>query len=199
MPILFAELLRKRRIEKGLSQQKLADMIHVDRTTLSGWETGRRLPDAAMISLLSKALQVDIAVFLRASEKPAKAQNVIVLDDEKIILNGEIEILRQVLPGADVHGFTEPAEAKAFLQKNKVQLAILDIEMGQISGFDVCQSFLEIDPLLNVFFLTAYPQYSLRAWKTGACGFLEKPLNAHDVRMQFARLRRPIEGVSDVK
>ena len=57
-------------------------------------------------------------------------------------------------------------------------------------------SSLTVDPLLNVFFLTAFPQYSLNAWKTGVSGFLEKPLNADNLRSQLARLRRPIEGVS---
>ncbi len=195
MYITFAEMLRRKRIERGLSQQRLADMIHVDRSTLSGWETGRRLPDAAMISLLSQALKANVADFLLAAEKPAETPIVIVVDDERIILDGGIEVLREVLPNADIYGFTEPGEAKAFLERNKVQLAILDIEMGQISGFDVCREFLTVEPLLNVFFLTAFPQYSLDAWKTGACGFLEKPLNAENLRAQLARLRKPIEGV----
>lgn len=195
MYITFAEMLRRKRIERGLSQQRLADMIHVDRSTLSGWETGRRLPDAAMISLLSQALKANVADFLLAAEKPAETPIVIVVDDERIILDGGIEVLREVLPNADIYGFTEPSEAKAFLERNKVQLAILDIEMGQISGFDVCREFLTVEPLLNVFFLTAFPQYSLDAWKTGACGFLEKPLNAENLRAQLARLRKPIEGV----
>ena len=199
MPISFAEILRRKRIEKEISQQKLADMIHVDRSTLSGWETGRRLPDAAMISLLSKALQVDVAVLLHAAEKPVETLNVIVIDDEKIILEGEIDVLQEILPSADIYGFTEPEEAKTFLKRNMVQLAILDIEIGQISGFDVCREFLEIEPLLNVFFLTAFPQYSLDAWKTGACGFLEKPLNAEDMRRQLSRLRQPIKSVGDVE
>lgn len=198
MRISFAEMLRRKRIERGISQKRLADMIHIDRSTLSGWETGRRLPDAAMISLLSKALRVDVADLLHAAEKPDDTLNVIVVDDEKIILDGGIDVLREILPNATIHGFTEPDKAKAFLKENKVQIAILDIEMGQISGFDVCREFLEIEPLVNVFFLTAFPQYSLGAWKTGACGFLEKPLNAEDLRGQLARLHRPIEGMSDV-
>ena len=198
MRISFAEMLRRTRIEKNISQKQLAKMIHVDRSTLSGWETGRRLPDAAMISLLSKALGVNVAEFLHATEKPAGTLNVIMIDDEKIILEGEMDVLQEILPGAFINGFTEPDEAKEFLKRNKVQLAFLDIELGQISGFDVCRELLEIEPLLNVFFLTAFPQYALDAWKTGAFGFLEKPLNADDVRGQLARLRWPIGGVGGV-
>ena len=198
MHISFAELLRRTRIQKGISQQQLANMIHVDRSTLSGWETGRRLPDATMISLLSKALGLNVAELLRATEKTAETLNVIMVDDEKIILDGGIDVLQEILPDAEINGFTEPDEAKEFLKRNKVQLAFLDIELGQISGFDICRELLEIDPLLNVFYLTAYPQYALEAWKTGAYGFLEKPLDADDVRRQLARLRWPIGGVGGV-
>ena len=182
MHISFAEMLRRTRIEKDISQQQLAGMIHVDRSTLSGWETGRRLPDAAMISLLSQALGVNVADFLRAAEKPADTLNVIMIDDERIILDGEMETLQEILPGADINGFTNPEKAKEFLKRNKVQLAFLDIELGQISGFDVCRELLEIEPLLHVFYLTAFPQYALDAWKSGA----------------FARLRWPIGSLGGV-
>ena len=195
MRISFAEMLRRARIKKEISQQQLANMVHVDRSTLSGWETGRRLPDAAMIAQLAHALGVDVAELFSAAEKPADTLNVIMIDDERIILEGEMAVLRQLLPDANISGFTEPNAAKAFLKKNKVQLAFLDIELGQISGFDVCRELLEIEPLLNVFFLTAYPQYALDAWKTGALGFLEKPLNADDLWRQLGRLRWSIKGV----
>lgn len=198
MQISFAEMLRSKRIEKGLSQQKLADMIHVDRSTLSGWEIGRRLPDVAMISLLSEVLSVDVTDFLRIVEKPVEKLVVIIIDDEKIILDGEINVLKEVLPNAEIYSFSEPDEAKEFLRINKVQLAVLDIEMGQISGFDLCKELIEINPFLNVLFLTAFPQYSLDAWKTCACGFLEKPLNADDLRGQLTRLRWPIKGMGEV-
>ena len=194
----FAEKLRKIRLKKGLSQQQLADRIHVDRSTLAGWETGRRLPDAAMIALLSKALGENIAELLRASEKPGQALRVIMIDDEQIMLTGALDVLREVLPNADINGFTEPDAAKEYARQNRVQLAFVDIEMGQISGLDVCRELLEIEPLMNVFFLTAYPQYALDAWKTGAAGFLEKPLTAEDLRGQLSRARFPIKGGENI-
>ena len=197
MTLVFAEALRKLRTEKGLSQQELANQIHVTRSTVARWENGSRLPDAMMILHLAKCLGMDANILLYAAAESDEAPKIIMIDDEKIILDGGIDTLREVLPGADIYGFTEPEKAKEFLQGNRVQLAILDIEMGQISGFDVCREFLEIEPFLNVFFLTAFSQYSLDAWKTGACGFMEKPLNAEDVRAQLARLRFPMRGVED--
>jgi two-component SAPR family response regulator len=40
-----------------------------------------------------------------------------------------------------------------------------------------------------VVYLTAYPEYSLSAWDTDACGFMVKPLTAEGVRRQLTKLR----------
>ena len=195
MHISFAETLRRLRLEKGISQQKLADLIHVERSTIAGWETGRRLPDAVMISQLSEFFGVDVAGLLRASENSDKILTVILLDDEKIILDGELSVLKDTMPDADIHGFTEPDNAIRFAKDNKVHLAFVDIEMGRVSGLDVCRKLMEIEPHTNIIFLTAYSQYALDAWKTDACGFLEKPLSPEGIREQLSRLRYPLGGM----
>ena len=195
MHISFAETLRRLRLEKGISQQKLADLIHVERSTIAGWETGRRLPDAVMISQLSEFFGVDVAGLLRASENSDKILTVILIDDEKIILDGELSVLKDTMPDADIHGFTEPDNAIRFAKDNKVHLAFVDIEMGRVSGLDVCRKLMEIEPHTNVIFLTAYSQYALDAWKTDACGFLEKPLSPEGIRKQLSRLRYPLGGM----
>lgn len=195
MHISFAETLRRLRLEKGISQQKLADLIHVERSTIASWETGRRLPDAVMISQLSEFFGVDVAGLLRTSENSDKILTVILLDDEKIILDGELSVLKDTMPDADIHGFTEPDNAIRFAKDNKVHLAFVDIEMGRVSGLDVCRKLMEIEPHTNIIFLTAYSQYALDAWKTDACGFLEKPLSPEGIREQLSRLRYPLGGM----
>lgn len=58
-------------------------------------------------------------------------------------------------------------------------------------ALEVNVSLLEVNPCTNVIYLTAYPDYSLDAWDTGACGFLVKPLTPEGVRRQFKMLRHP--------
>lgn len=70
----------------------------------------------------------------------------------------------------------------------------MDIELGTASGLDLCRTLLEINPHTNVVFLTAYADYSLDAWATGACGFLMKPLTLEGVREQLKRLRYPLSS-----
>jgi len=47
---------------------------------------------------------------------------------------------------------------------------------------------------LKVVFLTAYPEYSLNAWDTDACGFMVKPLIPEDVRRQLKKLGIPFSA-----
>ena len=195
MNISFGESLRRKRMEKNISQRQLSEMLHVDQSTISKWESGSRLPDADMISLLSECLNTDIVQLLRASEKSAETLNVIMLDDEKIVLDGGFRVLAEVLPDAEIHAFTKPADAIRFSKTNRVQLAFLDIEMGRISGLDVCRELLEIEPRTNVIYLTAYREYAFDAWSTGACGYLLKPLTVDRVQGAFAHLRYPVRGL----
>ncbi len=74
---------------------------------------------------------------------------------------------------------------------NRIDLAILDIELGTTSGLDLCRALLEINPCTNVIYLTAYRDYSLDAWDTGAGGFMVKPLAPESVRRQLKTLRYP--------
>lgn len=196
MKVSFGECLRRLRMERNISQQQLSKMLRVDRSTITKWESGTRLPDANMIARLSDCLGVEPGrLLLRTSEKNAEKWNVMLVDDEKIILRGSLPVLSEALPEAEIHGFTAPAEAAAFARANKVQLTFLDIEMGRISGLDVCRELLEINPQMNVIFLTGYREYALDAWSTGACGFLVKPLTVEVVRQRLSMLRFPMGGL----
>ena len=53
MNSLFADTLKFLRTKKGLSQNQLANLMFVNKATISKWESGTRLPDAAMITRLA--------------------------------------------------------------------------------------------------------------------------------------------------
>ncbi len=195
MTIPFGETLRRLRIEKGLSQQQLADRLHMERSSVSNWEAGRRTPDAAAISQLGKVLDVDASVLLSAAVEPEEIRNVILVDDEAIVLAGGLPVLRQALPNANVIGFTKPMQAAEYLREHPVAIAFLDIELGRANGLDLCREMLRIRPRTNVIFLTSFREYSLDAWDTGCSGFLLKPLEAEAVRKQLASLRYPVGGL----
>jgi len=198
MSKLFAETLKRLRIESGLSQRGLADLLHVTRPTVVRWENGSRTPDAMMISNLSKCLNIDVGTLLSLAAEGDETPNIMLVDDRKIILTGGLPVLEEAFPNATVKGFIRPSEAIEYARANRVSLAFLDIEMGKTSGLDLCRTLLSIYPRTNVVYLTAYPDYSLDAWGTGASGFMVKPLTLEGVREQVERLRYPFPlGVVD--
>ncbi len=191
MTTLFAETLKKLRKEKGITQEQLGKQMFVNHSTIARWENGTRLPDAEMVFRIADVLGADINTLLTAALQSDEAPNVIIVDDNKTLIADSIPVLEEVMPNAAITGFIWPQEAIEFAKTNRVALAFLDIELGTASGLDLCSTLLEINPRTNVVFLTAYPDYSLDAWNTGACGFMVKPLTADDVRKQLEKLRYP--------
>ena len=196
---LFAKKLRKLREERGLSQKQLGQKLYVNHSTVARWENASRLPDATMLLRIAGCLEVDINSLLQLAAQSDESPNVIIVDDSKIILSDGLAVLGEVMPEAAITGFIWPSEAVEYAKMNRVALAVLDIELGTASGFDLCSTLLEINPRTNIVFLTAYPDYSLDAWKTGASGFMLKPLTIENVKEQLKKLRYPfyIGGVDE--
>lgn len=99
------------RAERGISQIQLAEQLFVDRSAISRWESGNRIPDNMMIARISKLLDADINILLNAAAESDEFPNVIIVDDTKIILKGGIPVLEAVMPNAMITGFTRPSEA----------------------------------------------------------------------------------------
>ena len=192
MRMLFAETLKKIRTEKGLSQKDLAERLFVTRSTIARWENGSRLPDAFMLARLSDSLGINIDTLLHPETQARDERpNVIMVEDRKIMLSGSLPVLEEVMPNAAVTGFTRPTEAVEYAKNNRVALAMLDIELGKTNGLELCNTLLDICPQTNVIFLTAYSDYAFDAWKTGASGFMLKPITAESLREQLKKLRHP--------
>jgi len=52
--------IRTTRKELGMSQKALADVLNVDRVSVTQWESGRNLPNPARLELIANALEVHI-------------------------------------------------------------------------------------------------------------------------------------------
>ena len=192
----FGEILRKLRKEKGLSQNQLGNRLFVTKSTIARWENGWRLPDAVMIGRLATILGVSVDTLMSPAMKENESNEslgIIVVDDNKINVSESMFVLEEVIPRATITGFNRQREAVEYAKTNRIDLAFLDIELGTASGFDLCKKLHEIAPFTKVVYLTAYPDYSLDAWGTSACGFMVKPLTTKSVRMQLERLHYPFQ------
>ena len=110
-----------------------------------------------------------------AGERPRKIR-ALVVDDEPLArsnltvllrLDPEIEIVSECGSGM---------EALAEIRNSKPDLVFLDVQMPECDGFDVLE-MLGGDRPPAVVFVTAYDQYALRAFESGALDYLLKPFD----------------------
>lgn len=194
----FADTLKLIRTEQGLSQQQLADKLFVDRSSIANWESGRRIPNALLITRIAETLGVDIGTLMTSVNDEQEARpRVIVLDDEKIILRGEMATLEKVMPNALISGFTNTDDAITYAKSNNIRIVFSDIEMGDVNGIELSKEFLKINPRTNIIFLTAYADYSIDTWSTGASGFMVKPITEESLRKQLEHLRYPVSKLEN--
>ena len=194
--ITLGNTLRNLRLAKNLSQHQLANKLFVDRSSVSNWENGRRIPDSIIILRLAGILGVDVSSLIDAAAVDPEPPNVIIVDDEELLLAGVMPVLTEAMPGAAITGFSKVSEAVSFARNNRIALALLDIELGKNNGLDLCRTLTEIYPLTNIVFLTSYPDYALKAWDTSASGFLVKPLQIEDIKEQLTKLRHSVKGLN---
>lgn len=190
-----SERIKKLRENKGISQQKLAEMVFASRSTVANWETGRRVPDLMMLGRIAEALGVDIRDLIVESSDERVSPEVIVVDDERIILASCLDVIEKAIPDASIVGFTDQNDAVSYARANNIGLAFLDIEMGSKSGLELCKELLDINPHTNVIYITAHKEYAFDAWETGASGFLLKPPTVEEVKAQLKKLRYPVNGL----
>lgn len=63
------EIIWELRTKQGLSQEELAEKLHVTRQAVSRWENGETLPNSEMLKLLSGLFDVSINTLLGSPRK----------------------------------------------------------------------------------------------------------------------------------
>lgn len=88
---MFGENLKKLRKEKGLSQQEVAQRLHVVRQTVSKWESGLSVPDADLLVKLADVLETDVSCLLcgEADRRESRGQ-------EEALVEQLVELNRQL-------------------------------------------------------------------------------------------------------
>lgn len=99
----------------------------------------------------------------------------LIADDHPIFRNGLKLILSYEMDMYVVEA-TNGMDALEHLDKNDVDLVVIDIDLPGVSGLDVVRHFRKKHPAVPVLVVSALPEdeYAERARKAGASGFLNK-------------------------
>ena len=110
----------------------------------------------------------------------------IVADDEPLA----VELIRSYVQRDErlelVGAFTDARAAMATLQQGGVDLAILDIQMPELSGIEIARAADEMG--VRVMFITAYREYALDGFRVHAADYLLKPVSRNEFAEAIDRI-----------
>lgn len=106
---------------------------------------------------------------------------VMIVDDEKLAL-GRLKRLLNENKIEDITEFNDPIEAIKEVVKTKFDVVFLDVSMPNISGLELADSILQIEPKTFIVFQTAHEEFALEAFKKGGVGYLVKPIQSEDIK-----------------
>ena len=101
----------------------------------------------------------------------------ICVDDEPLVLQLTVSLVRELPQFDRVEGFGGSMEAMVWLESNAPDVALLDIDMPTINGIDLAIRIKELYPDAAIIFLTGYAEYAVEAFQLHASGYLLKPIN----------------------
>ena len=115
----------------------------------------------------------------------------VIVDDESKALKNLEKKVKKLYPDFEHSGsFNKPLEALDFLNQNPVDLVFLDIEMPNLSGFDLLSKIDE--PGFEIIFVTAYNQYAIDAIRHAAIGYIVKPIDMDELKESIEKAKENI-------
>ena len=69
--VSYAEIIRRRRKEKGLNQEQLGAMVNIGKNAVGAWESGRSRPDLNRVPVICEALDIPLEDFFGVRKEPA--------------------------------------------------------------------------------------------------------------------------------
>jgi two-component system, LytTR family, response regulator len=111
-----------------------------------------------------------------------------IVDDESLALSRLKRLLNE--NGVeDITAFDNPIEALKEITKTKFDVVFLDISMPNITGLELADSIMQIEPKTFIVFQTAYSEFALEAFKNGGMGYLVKPIESNDIKSILDKIR----------
>jgi two-component system, LytTR family, response regulator len=117
---------------------------------------------------------------------------VIVADDERPARRFLVNLLMGAPDVVVVGEAADGAEALALIERERPDLALLDLEMPEADGLGVVR-LLRKDSLPLIAFVTAYDAYAIQAFELNAIDYLLKPVDATRLRQTLTRAHDRLE------
>ena len=114
---------------------------------------------------------------------------VLAVEDEIRLLRQLTNRIREALPEAEIAAFDNADDALAALSQEAVDIAFLDIAIGDMTGVDLAKRIKAAYPHCDIVFCTGYSDYAPQAFEIGASDYLMKPVTAEKIEHALSQLR----------
>ncbi|MDG0816535.1 response regulator [Bdellovibrio svalbardensis] len=118
----------------------------------------------------------------------------IIVDDEQDVgLISELNFQTAIRDGSiDFHFFENAQKCLTYLDESPEKgqyLVITDINMPEISGFDLLEKIKKTHPNVEVFMMSAYDNmdYIKKSMTLGATGYFTKPVSYHNIKLRITQ------------
>jgi two-component system, LytTR family, response regulator len=120
---------------------------------------------------------------------------VLIVDDEPIARKGIRRLLDEA-PDVEIVGECgDGAEAVSAIRRRSPDLVFLDVQMPELDGFSVLEK-VGVEQAPEIIFVTAYDEYTLRAFDVHALDYLLKPVNPERFHKSLNRARALLQNKS---
>lgn len=132
------------------------------------------------------------------AEKAKKRIKTLIVDDEPLARQN-IHLLLKKDPEIEMIGECgSGAEALKIIKERSPDLMFLDIQMPEVSGFDVLEKLNGVN-IPVVVFVTAFDQYALKAFEVHAIDYLLKPFNDERFEKALKHAKAQVESMESNK
>lgn len=107
------------------------------------------------------------------------------VDDEPLALRDLKQALCSVMPESECVDFRTPQEVIEYVKTTVIDVAFLDIEMGNANGIVLAKRIKDIQPKVHIIFVTSHPQYAVEAFSVRATGYILKPVETEDIKREL--------------
>lgn len=113
---------------------------------------------------------------------------IMIVDDEKLAISRLTRLLNEE-GYEDIKSFNSPSDALIEATKTKFDVIFMDISMPQMSGLELANTILALEPKTFIVFQTAYSEYAIEAFKIGGIDYLLKPVEADEVKRVCEKIK----------
>lgn len=122
-----------------------------------------------------------------------------VLADDESLAREEIAYLLHEVDGIDIVGeATNGVDAFHLIETTRPDLALLDIEMPGLDGFQLVREIRAMEHAPRVVFVTAYDRYALQAFEVNALDYLMKPVSRPRLQQTIDKVRAARETKDEI-